>query len=675
MARMNDDELLTYRNGAEANSIHASDELNAENQKFYDYYAMNPLGNEVDGESQVISSDVFDLVEADMPSLVRVFLGANDIMKFNPVTGTESERQIAEEKTKYINQLVRNQPTSYKTIFDWLKGAEIYRYSAVTFGFEEEEKVKVINYEGISDEELAVINIELDLERQAGAEVEFEEVDREQNDKLHNIEATITKTVGTYFVRYLNPEDFVISKGATSVEDAQTVGHDEYITKSDLVSMGYDKDLVESLTSVDASDSWRREERLRDQGGAQEGNSLHWTGELVKLETRYVKVDRDGDGIAERLRVITVGETLLDDEPYEIAPYAVLSSVMMPGQLIGMSRAETTVETQDIKSVLLRQTMMNMYQVNAARMAVNQNVNKDDLLTTRLGGIVRVKSNTSPLDSIAPLPVPFIGDKALLVLQYADAARAQRTGSLLANQALEADNLHKETATRFEGVNDAAQAKVELVARGHAETGFRELYTGMLWTVSHFQKDKTEIMVLGKPLTVDPRRWLSDQPIVCNVGLGAGDDETVLQNMNALLLVSQNLAANGSPLTDMSKQFNILSRITKAMNQQDVGEFFNDPQVPTELLQAQVEQLQIQNLQLQQQVQQNPLAEAEQIKAQAGLIEAQAKQQLDNAKFLEEQRQFNEKLQAEVNQAIAKLELEYTKIEADTNTDVPGSRI
>lgn len=675
MARMNDDELLTYRNGAEANSIHASDELNAENQKFYDYYAMNPLGNEVDGESQVISSDVFDLVEADMPSLVRVFLGANDIMKFNPVTGTESERQIAEEKTKYINQLVRNQPTSYKTIFDWLKGAEIYRYSAVTFGFEEEEKVKVINYEGISDEELAVINIELDLERQAGAEVEFEEVDREQNDKLHNIEATITKTVGTYFVRYLNPEDFVISKGATSVEDAQTVGHDEYITKSDLVSMGYDKDLVESLISVDASDSWRREERLRDQGGAQEGNSLHWTGELVKLETRYVKVDRDGDGIAERLRVITVGETLLDDEPYEIAPYAVLSSVMMPGQLIGMSRAETTVETQDIKSVLLRQTMMNMYQVNAARMAVNQNVNKDDLLTTRLGGIVRVKSNTSPLDSIAPLPVPFIGDKALLVLQYADAARAQRTGSLLANQALEADNLHKETATRFEGVSDAAQAKVELIARGHAETGFRELYMGMLWTVSHFQKDKTEIMVLGKPLTVDPRRWLSDQPIVCNVGLGAGDDETVLQNMNALLLVSQNLAANGSPLTDMSKQFNILSRITKAMNQQDVGEFFNDPQVPTELLQAQVEQLQIQNLQLQQQVQQNPLAEAEEIKAQAGLIEAQAKQQLDNAKFLEDQRQFNEKLQAEVNQAIAKLELEYTKIEADTNQDVPGSRI
>ncbi len=673
MAKMNEEELLLYRNAAEANSIHSSDELNASNRKAFDYYSGKPLGNEVKGESKVISTDVFDLVEADMPSLVRVFLGANDIMRFSPVNDSPREREIAEEKTKYINQLVRNQPDSYKTIFDWLKGAEIYKYSAANFGYEIEETVKVKEWEGLSNDELDLINIDLQLLEEAGAEIDIDQ--ERQKDKTINVKATIKKEVGRYFVRYVNPEDFVITRGATSVDDAETVGHDQYLTKSDLIALGYDKDIVRQLPTINKSSSVNRENRLDDQGGAADGNSSNWTGEIVRYETRYLKVDKDGDGIAERLEVITVGDNVLSDEPYEIAPYALLSAVMIPGQAIGMSRADVAMETQDIKSTLLRQTMMNMYQVNAARMAVNKNVNKDDLLTTRLGGIVRVNGAEPPLNSIAPLPVPFIADKALMVVQYADAARAQRTGSLLANQALDTDKLGQETATRFTGVENAANAKIELIARGYAETGFKHLFLGMLWTVSHFQKEATEIMVLGKPLTVDPRRWITDQPIVCNVGLGAGDDETMLQNMNALLLISQQLSANGSPLTDMSKQYNILSRVVKAMNQSDVGEFFNDPTVPTEVLQAQVEQLQLQNFQLQQQVQQNPLAEAETIKARAGLVEAQAKQQLDIAKLAEDNRQFNEKLQASVNEALANLEFKYTQLEVDSSKDIPGSRV
>ena len=686
MAKMNKEELMQYRNMAEAGSIHASDQLNADHQKAYDYYSGNPLGNEVEDESKVISTDVFDVVEADMPSLVRVFLGANEILKFTPINDSLEERRIAEEKTKYINQLVRNQPDSYKTIFDWLKGAEIYKYSAVNFGFEEEDTVKVVEFEGLSEEEFEEVKIELQIQQQEGAMVNFEEVDRDKKDDLKDLKATIKKTVGRYFNRYINPEDFIISKGATSVDEAQTVGHDQYVTKSDLVAMGYSKEVVKDLPSTGSTDSTNAQNRMRNQGGTADGNASHWTGELVKLETRYIKIDKDGDGIAERLKMVTVGEELLEDLPYEIAPYAVLVSVMMPGQLIGKSRAEITMETQDIKTALLRQTMMNMYQVGAARMAINEQVNKDDAANQRVGGLIRTKGKDNPLNHIAAYPTPFIGDKALMVLQYADTARAQRTGSLMANQALDSDKMGKETAARFNGVQDAGQAKIELVARGHAETGFRSLYMGMLWTVAHFQKDKTEIMVLGKPLTVDPRRWLTDQPMVCNVGLGAGDDDTILQNMGSLLSVSQQLASSGSPLTDMSKQYNILSRITKAMNQSDVDEFFNNPEQPEELLQAQVEQLQRKNQQLEQQVQTNPLAEAEMVKREGEIAIAQGKLALEGAKLTEDQRQFdvnalqsqeqfNEEMKAKYDKLILEGEAKYTELELKYNEDVPGSRV
>ena len=670
MARMTDDDLLNYLDSAEANAIHADDEMNASNREAFNYYSGAPW-NEVDDESKVISTDVYDLVESDMPSLVQVFLGANEIMKFKPIKDTERERAVAEEKTQYINYLIRQQPTSYKTIFDWLKGAEIYKYSAVNFGYEEEDTVRIVEYEGLSEDELEEIKIEFQLQGQAGAEVEFEDVERDETDEFFDVKVRIKKTVGKYFTRYVNPEDFVITSGATSVDDAQVVGHDQYITKSDVVSMGFSKELAMGLESIDATDSVNRENRLRDQGGAEEGNSFHWTGELVKLETRYIKADRDGDGIAERIKVLRVGAELLSDEPYEIAPYAVLSSVMYPGQLIGSSRAAVTMETQDVKTTLLRQTMMNTYQVGAARMAANDKVNMDDLLTQRLGGIVRVKGDGHPLDSVGPLPTPFIGDKLLAVIQYADSARAQRTGSLMANQALDTDKLGQETATRFEGVESAANSKIELVARGHGETGFKDLFMGMLWTVSHFQKTSTEMMVLDKPLTVDPRKWLSDQPVVCNVGLGAGDDETILQNMGSLLNISQQLADRQSPITDGAKIYNILSRITKAMGQADTGEFFNNPEIPEEVMRAQLEQLQVQNQQMQQQLQSNPLAEAEQVKAQADLIKAKATQDLNIAKLMEEQRQFNESLTAKVNEFIAKQEFEYTKLELENDTDIP----
>jgi hypothetical protein len=579
----------------------------------------------------------------------------------------------SEEKTKYINYLVRNQPSSFKTLFDWIKGALIYKYSAVSFGFEEEDTVKIVEYEGLSDDELSEIRITFQLmESKEGAEVDIENVKRDTRDGLHDIKVKVKKTVGKYFVRYVNSEDFVITSGAVSIEEAQMVGHDSYITKSDLVSMGYSKEVVKGLESIDPTDSVNRQDRLKEQGGPDGGNSYHWTGEIVKLKTRYMKVDRDGDGIAERIKVLRVGQELLEDTPHEIAPYALLSSILMPGQAIGRSYAEVTVETQDIKTTLLRQTMMNMYQVNAARMAANGNVNMDDLLTQRLGGVVRVKGEGNPLQSMAPLPVPFIGDKSLMVLQYADSARAQRTGALMANQALDSDKLGQETATRFDGIQDAANSKVELIGRCMAETGFRELFCGMLWTVSHYQKTATEVMVLNKPLTVDPRKWLTDQPMVCNVGLAAGDNENVMSNMTGLWQLSQQMMAQGSPLTDLKKQYNILERMTKAMEEGDTSQFFNNPEVPEELMQAQIEALQKENFQLQQMTQGNPLAEAEEVKAQAELIKAQATQDLNVARLAEDQRQFNEELTAKTNKTIADLEQKYTELELKYNQDIPG---
>ena len=75
-------------------------------------------------------------------------------------------------------------------------------------------------------------------------------------------------------------------------------------------------------------------------------------------------------------------------------------------------------------------------------------------------------------------------------------------------------------------------------------------------------------------------------------------------------------------------------------------------------------------LQEQLQAQQNPLAEAEQIKAQAFLTKAQATQDLDIAKLKSDNAQFVAKLESDNKKASEDLALKLTDLELKYNKDL-----
>ena len=100
MPKMSESELLALVNEAERDAVRYSAEFMADNEKFLRYYNREPFGDEVEGQSQVVTSDVADVVESDMPSLVRIFLGSKDVMTFEPVSSSKADKLEAEEKTK-----------------------------------------------------------------------------------------------------------------------------------------------------------------------------------------------------------------------------------------------------------------------------------------------------------------------------------------------------------------------------------------------------------------------------------------------------------------------------------------------------------------------------------------------------------------------------------------------
>ena len=65
-----------------ASAYNYTDQLTQDNVKNLNYYLRNKRGDERPNESTTVSSDCFDVVESDMPSLIRTFLGGGDVMEF-----------------------------------------------------------------------------------------------------------------------------------------------------------------------------------------------------------------------------------------------------------------------------------------------------------------------------------------------------------------------------------------------------------------------------------------------------------------------------------------------------------------------------------------------------------------------------------------------------------------
>ena len=319
--------------------------------------------------------------------------------------------------------------------------------------------------------------------------------------------------------------------------------------------------------------------------------------------------------------------------------------------------------------------MDNIYSVNLPRTAIDDSpgsidggrVDLDDLLSHQFEGIVRCDGD--PNTALMPLTTEFIGAEALAIMQYLDTARSQALGLQLSNQGLEADQLYKETATRFEGVEKANFAKIELVARSFAETGFRDLYEGVIWLAQHYQDDPVEIRVLGKPLTVNPAEWKFEHYCFSGVGLGASDSGDMLQNLTGIMAILEKLIERGSVLADDLKLYNVLDDMLSIIGKPDATRYFNNPEIPEGTLFAQNQILTGMVRALQQQAQQNPLAEAELIKARAKLVEAQGKGTVEMRKFILEMAQEDRQFAATLAKDLTELELKYPP------ADVPGALI
>ena len=695
MAEMKDAELCAIVDNLIQDSVSYNSEFMNANENLLRRYNQEPYGDEEPGFSSVVASDVRDTVDSDMTSMVRVFLGSGDVVTFDALTDNEAELKEADEKTSLLNHLILRRPEAYQIIHTFLKDAEIQKMGVLHYYVDTMRDTKEVLKRDLTTVQLTTLMEKMKEEKDVERVDIVEKEEKEEKGKF-DFRLRVTSSFKDLVIENITTESFLISKNSPSLEAATMIGHESYPTRGELVASGMSEEEANKFpTSTDGTgiSAGNQENnsagqsqnmkaiRWRDEGGdiVDTKSFSEWSNEKVRQVLAFAKVDYDGDGIAERRRIVKIGGEIIENEPYDHIPYALTSCILEPHKTIGDGRASLVVQDQSVNTELDRAALDNAYDVGNPRKLLGDGVNHDDYYDDRRSGVVRMKpgAKVSPRDSIADISVPFIGQELLLIKQSREQSKAARTGTLLDSQGLEADQLHQETATRFNGIEKANEAKIELVARNHGEVGFRKLYDGVAWTLNRFlDKDIKVRLRNGKALSVNPSEWKFESVARPLVGLGSASGEKAVQTYTGLLGIQQQMQATGSLLVDDQKVYNTLDKIAQALGEPTASEFFNNPDVPEDLLFAQYQQLTVAMQQAQATIeeltQKNPLAEAETIKAQASLENAQQKSKVE---LIKGQTQ-TELKQMEMIQKKAFHDsdktYDYTKLELENNVDIPN---
>ena len=91
-----------------------------------------------DGRSRAVSTDVADTIEGLMPSLMDIFAGSDEVVRFEPV-GPE-DVAAAEQETDYVNHVFMQHNPGFLILYSFIKDALLSKVGIVKVWWEEREE-------------------------------------------------------------------------------------------------------------------------------------------------------------------------------------------------------------------------------------------------------------------------------------------------------------------------------------------------------------------------------------------------------------------------------------------------------------------------------------------------------------------------------------------------------
>jgi hypothetical protein len=444
-------------------------------------------------------------------------------------------------------------------------------------------------------------------------------------------------------------ENWLIHSDAVRPKDSPILGENYKLRRSDLVKMGWEKDRIWEIPAASYGPSEQEiEEDTRRREIEKNEDAPQKALDEIDFYDLLVRVDKDGDGIAELRRMIFAGgikpEYLLEDIEWDEVHYADIVSERRPHQWEGNSVTDDVMDIQTVNTVLLRQTLDNFYWQNNLQPIVQEGqiVNPESVLNPKFGLPIRVAQGVDVRTAVGYNQVPLVADKSFAMIDYMKKESTDRTGISDASSGMAPDALQNMTAKATALIEQSGIGQTEMMVRCIANS-LKPVFKGLLKLIIQHQDKPRTVRLRDKWVEFDPREWNASMDASVNTGLGAGTRERDMIAMQQVITLQKEILASMGPVVGTQyvtpdNLYNAIAKFVQAAGLRTVSLYFTQPD-PNKIAQA-----------VQQQASQpNP----EQVKAQAALQledkRTQGKIQVEGVKSQAKEREFAAKMQVEAS--------------------------
>ena len=562
------------------------------------YFRGEEFGNEEEGRSSVVDMTVRDTVGKIMPAMMRTFFGGEKVVEFVPQTAMDV--QFAEAATDYVNHVLNKDNNLYMECQAAWEDALVRKTGIIKYYWEDNGDDEAYQLTGLDEMSLNALL--------SDPELSVDVISNMMTDMGESYSVQVTRSArnGRVKVKALPCEEFLIDRDATNLEDAILTAHRRMATASELIQMGYDRDLVENkAASVDELDD-NVERRVRDPAALDYGFRSEESVKLVEYVEAYMRVDWNNDGVAELRKICCMGNDyeIVHHEAWSHPPFAIFSPIPEAHVFFGTSIFDLVGDIQKIKSNVLRNSLDSLSLSIHPRMVITEGqVNLEDVQNTEIGAIIR---QDQP-GAVQSLTLPYVGKDAFPMLGYLDSLKEGRTGISKASMGLDAENLQSTTAVAVNATIQGAQAQMELIARNFAEIGMRQLYSGVLKLLIQHQDYARMVRLREEFVPIDPRAWNSNMDVSVNVPIGGSSDQEKMSSLQSIMTVQENIIGKfgiNNPLVSLANYRNTINAAIEMAGFKNVDAFITqgpveipppEPKPPSAdelLVQAQREQIQ-----------------------------------------------------------------------------------
>ena len=609
---LGDEEVLTLVEGKVNEGVGWLDsKLSKERERVIQYYNSKLPARQNAGKSSYVSTDVYDSVEAMKSQLLETFAGNPDNLVSFPPQGDEDVNNCR-VATEYCSYQIFRLNDGYKICNDVIHDGLTARIGVTKVYWEEKHDDVEEELDGATYEDAQGLAAREDI-----VEMDAEDVSGDPTNPV--FKGTMTRRVDRSQVTILNipPEEFVVAKSTTCLEEADMQSHRTLKTKAELKKEGYDKKKVDNIHWDDArsldltGEKLERDDPISDSTG--QDDPLQEELHKVMFYETYVKMDmRDGRGV--RLwKICHAGHILLDKQEVERAPFMAFVPLPIPHTLYGNNFAARVIPAQNARTVLTRAILDHASVTTNPRWGVLKGglVDPKEMLDNRLGGIV----NFNRVDAVTPLEQHNLNPFIFQTLEMLKQNKEESTGISSLSQGLNKDAVSNQNSQGLvQDLVTLSQGRQKIIARNFANGWLIPLFLEVYRLVLENEKTEKIVELSGKFERVTPERW--EERLDCKVALhlGYGDRD---KQTSKLVQTYQMLSADPglAPMFQAQNRYKLVMDGLKSAMLENASEYLTPPeQAP----QPQPDPLKVKELEIK-----DKSAEASIISAKSGAMKGQ----------------------------------------------------